>query len=68
MIEVIRINSLTTVITDEYIAGKIFDGIEQPDSVYVNLDFYEFFETLTIFNPKYRNHSIHIIHLYKKDF
>ena len=55
VIEVIRINSVRTVATGEYIGRKVFDGIEESDSIYLGLDLHVFFETLANFNTKYWN-------------
>ena len=35
VIEVVRINNVTTVKTGEHIGRKVFDGVEQPKSIYI---------------------------------
>ncbi len=55
VIEVIRINCIRTVATGEYKGRKVFDGIEEPNSIYLGLDLHEVFETLANFNTKYWN-------------
>lgn len=58
VIEVVRINNVTEVITGKYAGRKIFDGIEQPDSIYLGLDLHEVFDTLANFNTKYWNMNV----------
>lgn len=55
VIEVVRINNVTTVNTGEHIRRKVFDGVEQPESIYMGIDLHEVFDTLANFNTKYWN-------------
>lgn len=55
VIEVVKINSVSSAISGKYFGRKIFDGDEQRDSVYLGLDLHEIFDTLANFNTKYWN-------------
>jgi len=55
VIEVIRIENFY-VEPSGWLAGrKVFEGKEQPDSQYMNMDLHEIFDTLANFNTKYWN-------------
>ena len=53
VIEVVRINNVTTAKTGNYFGRAVFEGEEQPDSIYLGLDLHEVFDTLANFNTKY---------------
>ncbi|MCR4769900.1 MAG: hypothetical protein K5874_06820 [Bacteroidaceae bacterium] len=55
VIEVIKINDYSIVPSGEYEGRIIFDGIEEVDSHYMNLNLYEVFDTLANFRTKYWN-------------
>ncbi len=53
VVEVVRINSCSIASTGEYAGRKVFEGVEEPDSVYIGLNLHEVFDTLANFNTKY---------------
>ena len=55
VVEVVRIKSISTAKTGLYKGRKIFEGEEQQDSVYMDLDLYEVFDSLANFRTKYWN-------------
>ncbi len=55
VVEVVRINSVQPAATGVYKGRMVFDGVEQPDSIYIGLDLHEVFDTLSNFNTKYWN-------------
>lgn len=55
VIEVVRINSFTVASDEEYYGRKIFHGVEQRDSHYMNMDIRELFDSLANFITKYWN-------------
>ena len=55
VIEVVKINGVSSSISGKYIGRKIFDGDEQRNSEYLGFDLHEIFDTLANFNTKYWN-------------
>lgn len=55
VIEVICITAFHVEHSEEFTERKIFEGIEQPDSPYMNMDLHEIFNTLANFRVKYWN-------------
>lgn len=55
VIEVVRIKSVSSVPSGEYVGRKIFEGFEERQSSYMGLDIRELFDTLANFNTKYWN-------------
>lgn len=55
VIEVVKINSVSSAISGKFIGRKIFEGEEQVDSVYHGLDLHEIFDTLANFQTRYWN-------------
>lgn len=53
VIEVIRIEKIYVEPFGELSGRKVFEGKEQPDSLYMNLDLHELFDTLANFHTKY---------------
>lgn len=55
VIEVIGIENRYVEYSGEFAGRKVFEGEEQPDSPYMNLDLHEVFDTLANFRVKYWN-------------
>ncbi len=55
VIKVIRIESRYIESSGEFAEWKVFEGEEQPDSPYMNMDLHEVFNTLANFRVKYWN-------------
>ncbi|MDE5796371.1 MAG: hypothetical protein K2H75_04620, partial [Muribaculaceae bacterium] len=55
VIEVIRIEKFYVEASGDLSGRKVFEGEEQPDSPYMNLNLHEIFSTLANFNTKYWN-------------
>lgn len=53
VIEVIRIEKIYVESFGELSGRKVFEGKEQPDSLYMNWDLHELFDTLANFHTKY---------------
>lgn len=59
VIEVIRITEFHVETSGEFAGRKVFEGIEQSDSPYMNMDVHEIFESLANFRIKYWNMPRH---------
>lgn len=55
VIEVIRIHNFYTESSGEFAGRKVFEGMEQPDSPYMNMDLHNLFDSLVNFRTKYWN-------------
>lgn len=55
VVEVIKINRVLLATEAEYSGRKIFDGVEEPDSPYMDVNIRTIFDTLANFNTKYYN-------------
>ncbi len=55
VIEVIHIQNFYIEPTGEYTGRKVFEGLEQPDSPYMDMDLHEIFDSLANFRIKYWN-------------
>lgn len=55
VIEVILIENFFVEASGEFVGRKVFEGKEQPDSPYMNMDLHEIFDTLSNFRIKYWN-------------
>lgn len=55
VIEVIRIDNFHVEPSGELAGRKIFEGTEQPDSPYMNMDLHKIFASLSNFRVKYWN-------------
>lgn len=55
VIEVINIHNCYTEPIGEYAGRKVFEGSEEPDSLYMNMDLHEIFDSLAYFRIKYWN-------------
>ena len=55
VVEVVRISNVTVATTGSYAGRKIFEGIEEPHSIYMGFDIHLIFDTLVNFNTKYWN-------------
>lgn len=55
VIEVIHIQNFYTEFTDEFAGRKVFEGTEQTDSPYMDMDLHEIFDSLANFRIKYWN-------------
>lgn len=55
VIEVIRIQEFHVEHTGKLAGRKVFEGIEQPDSIYMGMNLHEIFNSLANFRVKYYN-------------
>lgn len=55
VIEVIHIHNFYTELIGEFAGRKVFEGSEQPDSPYMDMDLHEIFDSLANFRIKYWN-------------
>jgi len=55
VIEVIHIHNFYTELTGEFAGRKVFEGSEQTDSPYMDMDLHEIFDSLANFRIKYWN-------------
>ncbi len=55
VIEVIQIHNFYVESIGEFAGRKVFEGTEQPDSPYLNMDLHDVFDSLANFRTKYWN-------------